>query len=154
MVHEGCHPCENYAIVSPSTWSWSLTQDLSRWILMLIVKPYIRLAMFEVKSSIWCCSRNWIARHRRVRVSLPLRREECLSFQANDAPSLFIQWVLPFSWSNDAFFLSRHGLFLFVKVGWWWVLLHRFHKAWNSAATSRPLESVGNMETGRCPVGL
>ena len=62
MIHEGCHPCEHYAIVGPSAWSWSLTQDLFRWTLVLMVKPYIRLAEIEVSLQARGCSRNCFPR--------------------------------------------------------------------------------------------
>ena len=61
LIHEGCHPCEHYATASPGAWSCSLTQDLSRWTLVLMVEPYIRLARIEVNLQFGGCSRNWIA---------------------------------------------------------------------------------------------
>ena len=61
IVSWGYYTCEHYAITSPGAWSWSLTQDLSRWNLMLIVKPYVRLAIFEVSLQARDLSRNWIA---------------------------------------------------------------------------------------------
>ena len=61
MIHEGCYPCEHYAIVSSSTWSWSLTQDLFRWTLMLIQTLH-QVGKIEVGLQARGCSRNWFPR--------------------------------------------------------------------------------------------
>ena len=104
--------------VSPSIWSWSLTQDLFRWTLMLIVKPYIRLAKFEVSCStrlfsvtsfsltlchgtIWITTRLLLASLPSIFVIPPATfvRETLFSISCWKSDNLCFCNILGFSWA-------------------------------------------------------
>ena len=129
MIDEGCRPCERDAIVSPDAWSWSLTQDIFRWTLVLTVKPYIRLAEIEVNLRARACSRNCLAQ---PCYSLPLALSRLLSGETTsgtlsisrtrskfcDSPSKGLSSLCSVPpWSFTLFYIKRSCL-----VSWrtWW----------------------------------